>query len=95
LGLRGNIPSSVNDNFTRTGTNWTQQTKLLASDGVAADRFGWRVSLSGDTALFGVRWDGDNGVDSGSAYIFTKTVENRPPATPTITGPNSGKLKIK
>jgi hypothetical protein len=71
--------------FTRTGTTWTQQVKLLASDGAVADRFGWRVSLSGDTALFGVRWDGDNGGNSGSAYVFTKESENEPPifGTPT------------
>jgi hypothetical protein len=71
--------------FTRTGTTWTQQVKLLASDGAVADRFGWRVSLSGDTALFGVRWDGDNGGNSGSAYVFTKKSENEPPifGTPT------------
>jgi hypothetical protein len=65
--------------FTRIGTSWIQPAKLLAADGAAADRFGWRVSLSGNTALFGVRWDEDNGVNSGSAYVFTKESENEPP----------------
>jgi len=65
--------------FTRIGTSWIQSAKLLAADGAAADRFGWRVSLSGNTALFGVRWDEDNGVNSGSAYVFTKESENEPP----------------
>jgi len=65
--------------FTRIGTSWIQSAKLLAADGAAADRFGWRVSLSGNTALFGVRWDEDNGVNSGSAYMFTKESENEPP----------------
>ncbi len=59
--------------FTRTGTTWTQQGKLLASDGVAGDQFGWSVSLSGNTALIGASWDDDNGVSSGSAYVFTRT----------------------
>jgi hypothetical protein len=59
--------------FTRTGTTWTQQAKLLASDGHANDRFAWPVTLDGDTALIGVYQDDDNGVDSGSAYIFTRT----------------------
>ena len=58
--------------FTRTGTTWTQQAKLLASDGAAGDRFGI-VSLSGDTALIGAHYDDDNGIDSGSAYVFTRT----------------------
>jgi hypothetical protein len=58
--------------FTRTGTTWTQQQKLLASDGQEGDDFG-DVSLSGDTALIGAALDDDNGVDSGSAYIFTRS----------------------
>ena len=63
--------------FTRTGTAWTQEAKLLASDGVGHDEFGCWVSLSGDTALIGAPFDGDNGYESGSAYLFTK--ENQPP----------------
>ena len=47
--------------FTRTGTTWTQQAKLLASDGAADDYFGCSVSLSGDTALIGAPYDDDNG----------------------------------
>ena len=59
--------------FIRTGTTWTQQAKLLASDGQAGDSFGSSVSLSGDTALIGARWDDDNGNKAGSAYVFTRT----------------------
>jgi len=59
--------------FTRTGsTTWTQQTKLLASDGVAEDCFGCSVSVDGNTALIGAFGDDGNRVDSGSAYVFTK-----------------------
>ena len=59
--------------FTRTGTTWTQQQKLLPSDGAAEDIFGVSVSLSGDTALIGAWYDDDNGTDSGSAYVFTRS----------------------
>jgi hypothetical protein len=59
--------------FTRNGTTWTQQQKLTASDGVVDDRFGVSVSLDGDTALIGAHWDDDNGADSGSAYVFTRS----------------------
>jgi hypothetical protein len=59
--------------FTRSGTTWTQQAKLLASDGAASDNFGYSVSLSGDTALIGARADNDNGQFTGSAYVFTRT----------------------
>jgi len=61
--------------FTRTGTTWTQQQKLLASDGAAEDDFGNLISLDGDTALIGAMWDDDNGNDSGSVYVFTKEGE--------------------
>jgi len=60
--------------FTRTGTTWTQQAKLLASDGEAFDWFGISVSLYGDTALIGSYMEDYNGLfDCGSAYIFTRT----------------------
>ncbi len=42
-----------------------RETKLLASDGAADDRFGHSVSLSGDTALVGARYDDDNGMQLG------------------------------
>jgi hypothetical protein len=59
--------------FTRSGTTWTQQAKLLASDGAGGDNFGVSTSLSGDTALIGAYCDDDNGQDSGSAYVFTRS----------------------
>ncbi len=59
--------------FARSGTTWSQQAKLTAADSAAGDMFGVRVALSGDTALIGARFDDDDGVDSGSAYVFTRT----------------------
>ena len=50
-----------------------QETKLLASDGIANDQFGTSVSISGDgtTAIVGAYFDGDNGTYAGSAYIYS------------------------
>jgi len=61
--------------FTRTDNIWTQQAKLMANDGAKGDIFGVRVALDGDTALISARRDDDDimGVDSGSAYVFTRT----------------------
>ena len=61
--------------FTRSGTTWSQQAKLTATDGAANDTFGGNVALSGDTAVIGSLGDDDdvNGVDSGSAYVFTRS----------------------
>ena len=39
--------------FVRSGTTWSQQTKLVAPDGAAGDLFGDSVAISGDTALVG------------------------------------------
>jgi len=58
--------------FTRSGSTWTQQAKLLASDGAASDYFGYSVAISGDTALVGAYGDDDMGATSGSAYFFTR-----------------------
>lgn len=65
--------------FTRTGTTWIQQAKLLPSDGAAGDFFGGSVSLSGDSTIIGSCADDDNGRSSGSAYVFTRETENQVP----------------
>ena len=59
--------------FLRSGTIWTQQAKLTASDGAFADFFGEAVSMDGDTALVGAYSDDDKGLHSGSAYIFVRS----------------------
>jgi formylglycine-generating enzyme required for sulfatase activity len=60
--------------FVRTGTTWTQQGKLVASDGTANDQLGTSVSVSGDTALVGANNDtvGANAAQ-GSAYTFVRS----------------------
>jgi hypothetical protein len=59
--------------FVRSGTNWTQQTRLNPIGVAAEDAFGSAVALSGETALVGAPRD-DSGVtlDVGSAYVFTR-----------------------
>jgi hypothetical protein len=53
--------------FVRTGTTWTEQAKLVAPDAASEDHFGYAVSLSGETAIVGARFDG-----AGSAYVFVR-----------------------
>lgn len=57
--------------FTRSGTTWIQQEKLVASDGASNDRFGDSVALTGDAVLVGAPEDdiGEN-MAQGSAYIY-------------------------
>jgi len=51
---------------------WTQQDKLLDSDGQPNDLFGSSVALSGGMAVVGARFDDDLGSASGSACVFAR-----------------------
>lgn len=76
----GAINATVNGNaeqgaayvFVRNGNNWTQQAKLVASDGAAGDNFG-RVAIDGIRVVVGASADGI-GANSfqGSAYVFSR-----------------------
>jgi len=59
--------------FNRTGENWTESGKLAASDGNHGDLFGWSASIDEDTAFIGAPADRLDGVQFGSAYIFTRS----------------------
>jgi len=61
--------------FVKPGGGWasgTETAKLTASDGLANDRLGRSVALSGDTALVGAPYDNLGGGFEGSAYVFVK-----------------------
>ena len=70
--------------FTRTGTTWTQQAYLKASNTGGGDGFGEVVALSGNTAVIGAKREASNGTGingnqlndsawgSGAVYIFTR-----------------------
>jgi FG-GAP repeat protein len=58
--------------FTRSGSVWSQQAKILPGDGAAADWFGISVTISDDTAVIGAFRDDDNGTNSGSAYVYLR-----------------------
>ncbi|EAQ41505.3 Ig-like domain-containing protein [Polaribacter sp. MED152] len=56
--------------FRKSGNTWNQEAKLLASDGVQYDHFGYDVAIDGNTAVIGAMYTDNNGVNSGSAYVF-------------------------
>jgi hypothetical protein len=56
--------------FVRSGTTWTQQAKLTASDGVSNDYFGYSVAISGNTAVTGAV--AKNSL-TGAAYVFVRS----------------------
>lgn len=57
--------------FQKSGSNWTQMQKLIASDGLAEDMFGRSVAIKGNYCVVGA-----HGVDfgtlskAGAAYVF-------------------------
>jgi len=71
--------------FTRTGSTWSQQAYLKASNTEARDRFGSSVAVSGDTALVGAIGEDSSAVGvngnqadnaasgAGAAYVFVRS----------------------
>ncbi len=59
--------------FVGSGSAWTQQQKLIASDGDTADVFGRAIGLDGDTVVIGAAGDDDKGDAAGAAYVFTRS----------------------
>ena len=77
----GNVLSNAGSAyvFKRSGTTWTQETKIVASDRAGSDYFGASVSISGDYAIVGAHYEdhdfsGANYMSAaGSAYIFKRS----------------------
>ena len=70
--------------FVRSGTSWSQQAYLKASNTEDGDQFGYSVAVSGDTVVVGAIEDssatgvnGDqtdnNARSSGAAYVFVRS----------------------
>ncbi|HEX6972867.1 MAG TPA: Ig-like domain-containing protein, partial [Vicinamibacterales bacterium] len=56
--------------FQRSGTSWSQQAKLVASDGAAGDTFGFSVAMRGDRLVTGASAFGASSGASGAVYVF-------------------------
>ena len=59
--------------FTRSGTTWTQQQKIQASDAEGSDNFGDSVDIDGDTLVVGARNEDTGASNAGAAYVFTRS----------------------
>jgi hypothetical protein len=76
--VNGHIDQGSAFVFVRPGATWsneTQQARLTASDGVANDRLGTSVSISGDTIAAGALYapfDAGPHNQQGAAYVFNK-----------------------
>ncbi len=59
--------------FVRSGSSWTQQAVLSASDAAGGDGFGRSVCLASDALVIGANQKDEHGIDSGAAYVFTRS----------------------
>src|SRR5205823_6655891 len=71
--------------FVRSGTTWTQQAYLKASNTEASDWFGWSVAVSSDTVVIGADQEASNATgvngnhsdnsapNSGAVYAFVRS----------------------
>lgn len=59
--------------FIRSGTTWSEQAIIHASNRGNYDYFGGKVSLSGDTLAIGAIGEGTDGANAGAAYVFIRS----------------------
>jgi hypothetical protein len=59
--------------FGRIDQEWILEQDLAARDPGANDNFGSSVAIAGNLILVGAPYDDDSTIDSGSAYVFTRT----------------------
>jgi hypothetical protein len=64
------------DSSNSTGSIWTQVGKLVAEDGQAQDFLGSSLAISNTTVVAGAYGVDENGLDSGSAYLFEMVVSS-------------------
>ena len=62
--------------FRNTNGTWLLDRVLRADDGAFGDAFGRHLALDGETALIAANHDNDNGLNSGSAYLFDLRCES-------------------
>jgi hypothetical protein len=89
-GINGTHDNSMSDAgaayiFVRSGTTWSQQAYLKASNPGSGDYFGYSVAISGDSVVVGANWEDSNAsgvggdqtnngaTSAGAAYVFSRS----------------------
>ena len=90
--------------YKRSGTTWSQEAYLKASNAEASDQYGYAVSISGDTLVVGALYEDSNqttitngttssadnsAADSGAAYVYRRTQATGTPNVSSVS-PSSG-----
>ncbi len=56
--------------FRFDGEAWTEEAKLVPSDGQPIDAFGNAAAIDGDVVVIGARWADEGALHSGAVYIY-------------------------
>ena len=59
--------------FTRSGTAWSEQAKIVPSDGIARLYFGLRLSLRGHAGGRGTAASSTRGTGTGATYVYLRS----------------------
>lgn len=59
--------------YKRTGSTWSQEAYIKASNLATGDSFGYSVGLSGDTLVVGAKDQDITGSNAGAGYIYTRS----------------------
>ena len=70
VGAPGHAEQGAAYMFVQSGSTWSQQAELTASDGAAGDHLGYSVAVSGSTAIAGAPYHNSQ---QGAAYVFTQS----------------------
>ncbi|MEM7673875.1 MAG: hypothetical protein AAF212_11090, partial [Verrucomicrobiota bacterium] len=62
--------------YTFSNDAWSEQQKIVASDGAANDNFGTSVDIFEDTAFVGARRSDSGALNSGSVYVYLRSNDN-------------------
>lgn len=61
--------------FEKSATGWGEISKLISNDGEPGDNLGGSVAVVGNMVVVGSRYDDDDGMDSGSVYVFQRVAD--------------------
>ena len=78
--------------FVKSGNSWTEEQKLVASDGAAGENFGYSVSLAGDRALIGAH---GSGAARGAAYVFVKSGDSWTEEQKLVASDGAGERRLR
>jgi len=81
--------------FSRSGTAWSQEQKLVASDPASSDEFGYSIGFDGSKAVVGADYQSNaNGAYAGASYVFESAAATSITIKTSATSVRTGNIPI-